>query len=589
VAKLKTGTPWLQKLIGGLRGEHKQPDDEEPRTQQTTTTTAQTAAPSAGDDEAALEIEIENGALLQVWRHWKGEFVPPPVLSLTGDHNKNDLPLEGNQAIMRERLRLRSQLEQDAKKRMLQIEKLKVDEETGQEDALDAACQVYMSRYGMVAWVFIFPPCGEGTMHMDDVGKALTESGVISGIDSAAILRLTKKESAYFHLIPIACGTPAIEGKDGSIVEYFPHQIEREIKVDENGIADYRSQNYVQVIQKGDILCDILPPEEGTPGVRVDGSIIDPKKVHPAKVPMGKNTELTEDGLNLIASIDGHLLYSNNAYTIRPLLDIPGDVDYATGNIDYRGDVHIHGDVRENFFVRATGTITIDGTVEAANLEAGSDLIVSSGVLGDNRATIKSGGCIRVKYLESCAAYAGKGVYADCIVSAQVYSDDIISVTTGRGTIIGGTLTAARAIHAKIIGSQADMKTTLTLGECPYLREQIRLDQEDLKAIRKERKELDKSVDYMEEQQSMILDAMNEKLAKAHLRQNVLAMKENQILKHLEEQRSAQPDRTQCRLECDSIFPVTTLRIGEDIWRADQQERHCRLRYDEETGGIVKY
>jgi hypothetical protein len=64
-------------------------------------------------------------------------------------------------------------------------------------------------------------------------------------------------------------------------------------------------------------------------------------------------------------------------------------------------------------------------------------------------------------------------------------------------------------------------------------------------------------------------------------------MKENKILKHLETQRSAQPDKTQCRLDCDSIFPITSLRIGEDIWRAEQMEKHCRLRYDEDVGGIV--
>ena len=39
---------------------------------------------------------------------------------------------------------------------------------------------------------------------------------------------------------------------------------------------------------------------------------------------------------------------------------------YNTGNIDYQGDVHIHGDVRGTFTVKATGNITIDGLVEAA-------------------------------------------------------------------------------------------------------------------------------------------------------------------------------------------------------------------------------
>lgn len=62
----------------------------------------------------------------------------------------------------------------------------------------------------------------------------------------------------------------------------------------------------------------------------------------------------------LIATMDGHLEYSNGAFYVRPVLEIRGDVDYSTGNIDFIGDVQIAGDVRENFSVRATGSITVD-------------------------------------------------------------------------------------------------------------------------------------------------------------------------------------------------------------------------------------
>jgi hypothetical protein len=262
---------------------------------------------------------------------------------------------------------------------------------------------------------------------------------------------------------------------------------------------------------------------------------------------------------------------------VRPLLDIPGDVDYSTGNIDYRGDVHIHGDVRENFFVRATGTVTVDGTVEAANVEAGGDLIVSSGVMGDNRATIKSGGSVRVKYLESCVVYASQSVYADCIMSAQVNSDDSISVTSGRGTIIGGNLTAARLIKARMIGSQSGMKTNLTLGVLPYSRERQRNAKSSLESIRQEMDELTKELNYLEEQQD--LGAMDEKLAKARLRKSVLTMKENQLQKRLDEEETVRPDLTKCRLECDMIFPGTSLKIEDDTWRATQSRKSCKLGY----------
>jgi hypothetical protein len=577
VAKGKANQ-WLHKLFG--RGETSTvPTDGTGALDLAPEPVPKKVVPPSEDPMALL---VESGSLLQLWQRWKGENAPAPVLYLNGGPGGAELPLSDGQELSLERIRLKTLLEKDAKQRLQQLQE---KEKTG-GGVLDAACKVYVSKFAMVAWAFIFPPSSpEGKLPLDEVGEALEASGVTSGVDSTAVLRLAK-EDVFFELVPLACGTPPVQGSDGKVVEYYAREVTHDIKVDENGVADYRSTNYVQVIEKDTVICDIVPPVEGQPGVRVDGKLVEPKKVHPVKAPIGPNTTLSEDGTQLLAGIDGHLIYNNGAFQIRPLLDVQGDVDYSTGNIDYRGDVHIHGDVRENFFVRATGTVTVDGTVEAANIEAGGDLIVSSGVLGDNRATIKSGGCIRVKYLESCVAYAAQGVYADCIVSSHVYSDDIISVTTGRGTIIGGTMTAARMIKARMIGSQANMKTALVLGELPYVQEKLRNGRADLKTVRQELKELNKELEFLEEQQG--LEGMSERLAKTRLRRSVLCMKESQLRKRQGEEREMEADLSRCRLEADTIYPVTTLKISEDTWKAEDVRKACTVTYDTETGSIAE-
>lgn len=565
---IEKGTTWLKHLFG-RRAEASAED-----------LPVQETPVQAAPPPVPLWLTVDDGALLQVWKRWKGENVPPPELPLFQDE-ECPLPVDKH-ALMRERVRLKTMLEKDAKARLQTINEW---EKTG-VGPLDASCKAYLSQSALLAWLFIFPPFGEGgRMQMEEVGKALQLSGVTSGIDSAAVVQLVQ-ETPYFQLIPIACGTMPVEGHDGSVIEHYPRKLAMEIKVDEQGVADYRSVSYVQLIRAGDVICDIIPPEEGQPGIRVDGKVVEPKKVHPAKVPSGRNTALTEDGAHLVATLDGHLVFSGNAFNVRPLLDIPGNVDYETGNVDYHGDVHIHGDVRENFFVRATGTVTVDGTVEAANVEAGGDLIVSSGVLGDNRAVIKSGGCIRVKYLESCVAYAAKGVYADCIISAHVYSDDCISVTTGRGTIIGGSMTAARLIKAKTIGSQAGMKTNLFLGTQPYAEEQRRTDEEELEKIYQEMEELSKTMDYLEEKQLFGSTDLDETLAKARLRKSVLYMKASQLMDRQDAREAAEPDLSKCRLECDIVYPVTNLKIESDLWRADSVKHRCRVVYDQETNCV---
>lgn len=573
----------LGRLLSGLNRKDTTAVEEETQTQPEETIAPPEEGPSivetilSPEDYQARRL-TPDGALLHVWERWAGRSIPP-ILSLTGDDDGRILPLS-EQELPRERVRLKAQLEKDAKKR---IRALDENEKKG-GGPLDAQCQVYVSRYGMVAWAFVFPPSSpEGKLRADSIGKALQDANITSGIDSTAVVRLFQEDS-YFQLIPVAAGTPAIEGESGKVIEHYPRKLQMEIKVDENGVADYRSLNYVQMIEPGRVICDIVPPKEGVPGLRVDGKVIEPKPVKPAKLPAGSNTAVTEDGLHLAATLEGHLEFVGGAFHVRPVLEVKGDVDYATGNIEFRGDVHIRGDVRENFCVRATGTVTIDGLVEAATIEAGGDLTITCGVLGDNRALIKSGGSIRAKYLESCVTYAGKCVYADCIMSSQVFSDDAIDVTTGRGTVIGGALTAAHTVKARIIGCQSGRKTEITLGVLPYAQETMLNHEADLSLVREEIKTLEKNLAYLETKQG--LEGSSQKLAKAHLRRSVLGMKESQLLKQLERLRPMTPDLSKCRLEGGVIYPITVLTIQDVTWRTDQIKSRCKVIYNPQTEEI---
>ena len=96
-------------------------------------------------------------------------------------------------------------------------------------------------------------------------GKALEESGVTTGIDPASMVCIFQ-EPQYFKLVPIAIGTPPVEGVSGSVTERYPREIAHEVKLDENGVADYRALNYVQVVEKDAVICDITLPQPGKPG-----------------------------------------------------------------------------------------------------------------------------------------------------------------------------------------------------------------------------------------------------------------------------------------------------------------------------------
>ena len=538
-------------------------------------------APTSAEAEKKPETELAapqyidmQGSLLELWRKFNDDELTPGRMPMLDEERLNALH-PTKQKFELERLRLAAQLETDAKKRLDEIHRAQERE----NKALDAICRVYVSKDKLIAWCFAFPPY-EGGEELSSamVGMALEKAGVKVGIDPQGMVSMFQ-EPRYLRLVPMAFGEPPVEGEDGQITENFPRELTREVVVDEHGIADYRAMNYVQIIKKGSVICDITPPVKGTPGTRLDGKPIPPRSVQMPKVPHGVNTTLSEDGRQLLATMDGHLEYTNGAFHVRPVLEIHGDVDYNTGNIDFIGDVQITGDVRENFSVRATGSITVDGIVEGATVDAGGDLTITRGVVGDNHALLKCRGVFRVKYVENSRVCAGGSIYADCIMTSQVYSDQAIEVTEGHGSIIGGTLTAGEAIRANTIGAQSGRRTELTLGVLPYT-------ESEREKIADQVHEVEHEIETLEWEYKHLEGKDPAKAAEKRGRLPILQLKASRLAKKYEELKGREADITKCRFECGTVYPMTSLQLGPMKWSTDQLRRQCKIIYDEESGAL---
>lgn len=538
-------------------------------------------APTSAEAEKKPETELAapqyidmQGSLLELWKKFNNDDLTPGRIPMLDEERLNALH-PTKQKFELERLRLAAQLETDAKKRLDEIHRAQERE----NKALDAICRVYVSKDKLIAWCFAFPPYegGEG-LSSAMVGMALEKAGVKVGIDPQGMVSMFQ-EPRYLRLVPMAFGEPPVEGEDGQITENFPRELTREVVVDEHGIADYRAMNYVQIIKKGSVICDITPPVKGTPGIRLDGKPIPPRSVQMPKVPRGVNTTLSEDGRQLLATMDGHLEYTNGAFHVRPVLEIHGDVDYNTGNIDFIGDVQITGDVRENFSVRATGSITVDGIVEGATVDAGGDLTITRGVVGDNHALLKCRGVFRVKYVENSRVCAGGSIYADCIMTSQVYSDQAIEVTEGHGSVIGGTLTAGEAIRANTIGAQSGRRTELTLGVLPYT-------ESEREKIADQVHEVEHEIETLEWEYKHLEGKDPAKAAEKRGRLPILQLKASRLAKKYEELKERKADITKCRFECGTVYPMTSLQLGPMKWSTDQLRRQCKIIYDEESGAL---
>lgn len=423
---------------------------------------------AAPPPEPILRLPPEH-ALNQLWalrRRQKG-VCPAPLLRLyePGD----PLPLTAAEE-RQELLRLQMQVNASANRRLeLAVPKAGKDLQTPPPPpSLDALPVVILSSSQLTAWVLVYPPVGEGAeLTRGMLVTALRDADVCWGVDEELLDRLPKDANRYFRLFQAARGRPVVHGRDGYVVDLFRRKIEHKFAVDDYGQLDYSSLNLVQNVAQGDVICRIIPPAEGTPGQTVLGRELPPKAGRKAAPPLGRNTQLSEDGSALLAAVSGHVEFTNRGFQVKPVLEIEGNVDYSVGNISFVGDIHIHGDVLSGFSVRAMGSVIVDGVVEACRIESGGDLTVVKGIVGNDEAVIRSQRSIYTNYLESSCVYAKDILQADCIVNCEVFSGCAVLANGGRGTIIGGRIWAAQEVSAKVVGAPAETPTVICLGGQP--------------------------------------------------------------------------------------------------------------------------
>ena len=380
---------------------------------------------------------------------------------------------------------------------------------------------------------------------------------------------LPENPEKYFYLYSLAKGKPAVQGKDGYVKELYERVVERKFEVDEHDRVDYASLKFFQSVEKGGVICEAIQPIQGDPGRTVQNQEIPVKERKAVPLSRGRNTEISQDGTKLLASQAGHVEFSGKAFHVKSVLEIAEDVDYSTGNINYTGDVHIHGNVSSGFSVRAVGNITVDGVVKAGNIEAGGDLIVAKGIVGNSQSVVRADRNVYAKYLENSNVHARQNLQADSIVNSDVYCDGDIEVRSGRGIIVGGRIRAARKVNAKIVGSKYESQTSIFLGGEPC----VEYDRQVLvESIEKGEKELER-LERCPDSPSKIDRIKNLGFELSIDRVKLEQMDEE--IQHFDEEVKSHGG---CRLTCDLAYPGITLNISDVMLKLKHETSMCNAK-----------
>lgn len=372
---------------------------------------------------------------------------------------------------------------------------------------------VLINEDKMKASIMFEAPVGtDSFLTFDDILTMLNGRGVKHGIDEE-LLRKLIDEKEYGMWYEIAFGTAPGKSIDGYI-EYFFNTEKKTLKPKElaDGTVDYRNIDFFEVCEDGKTLAIAHPHIQGSNGIAVNGKVIPatkPKRM--PTIPKGKNTSILEDGVTLVADTAGRILYADGRVNILPVLEIMGNVDNTTGNIDFLGSVVIKGSVLSGFVVKAGDSIEVEGAVEGATLVAVNNIVLTKGVQGGGNAIIEAGQDVVAKFIEMSTVSAGRDITANAIMHSTIRCDNILTLQGKKGLLVGGKATVGKKIEAKTIGSHMSTVTELEVGIFPRLLDKYKTLVNTMESLTKEYDKCEKVITTLSAQDIATLPDVKKK------------------------------------------------------------------------------
>lgn len=468
-----------------------------------------------------------------------------------------------------------------------EVKEVYVGEGSGFQE--DEQMEIVVSGDKMLAFCHFYPPSTKGNlMSEEDIIDALHAKNITVGIQQEEIQKFLKDRIYGTDLI-LAKGVPPVNGKDAEIEYFFNINHNLRPKKNEDGTVDYREINTISHVEKGQMLAKLHLAVPGKQGTDVYGGSIQGRQEKSLKLEYGNNITISEDKTEIYSDVTGHASLVNGKVFVADVYEVPADVDNATGNIVYDGNVSIKGNVKSGFSVKAKGDIVIEGVVEAAYLSAGGQIIVKRGINGMGKGRVEAKENLISKFIENATVVSDGFIETGCILHSQVSAGADIRVSGKKGFVSGGLIRAGNLLEAQTIGSEMGTITKIEVGVAPSVKERYGEVQDSITAVSKEI-----------ERMRPILVNFNEKLQKKEKisperMQQVQTIAKNfreqqQILagykKELKELNEKLQLVTNAKVKVKgSIYPGVSITIS-DISMNVKSER-CATKFVKEHGEIV--
>ncbi len=448
------------------------------------------------------------------------------------------------------------------------------------EFLIDSSLQIDVSKDKLEVTILLTEPSGGKILSVTEIVDNLNKNNIKFGIINKKIEEVVNRQ-VFNQSILIAQGKAAISGEDGQIIYPFNDETEsRNTIIDEDGRIDYKNLNRIRNVNAGTLLIEIIPPTEGINGMDVYGNEIVARTGKEVLIKKGKNVVESEDGLKIYAAKDGEVHFIDGTIYVDEVININGDIDNETGNIQFNGKINIKGNVQSGFKVEAEGDIEIWGVVEGATLISKGNIIIHRGVQGNNQAYLQCSGNLNAKYLENVRVKCGGNVESDAILHSDVTTKGKIIVSGKKGLIVGGDIKAGKEVRANVVGSNMGTITKIEVGIDPEEKkyyEQLKVEMLDIeKNIDNSKKAIELLNKISKKQQ--LTNEKQELLVKSLKTYKVLNAKYDDVTKELQElsARFKEPNNGKIHV-VTTIYTGVKVTIGSSSRQIYDELSNCTL------------
>jgi uncharacterized protein (DUF342 family) len=278
----------------------------------------------------------------------------------------------------------------------------------------------------------------------------------LSRDEEARLPELARTLKGDGKLVVVAKGTPAEAWKE--IDWLIPMGISSLRDYSHETVDLHEVRQFINV-RAGQVLCELPPAPKD--GCNVLGQSI---PAPPCPFQLGEHAAIDPHNPSRVVAVEpGCVRFVGGRLSVEQRLEIPGDLDFKTGNIDFFGDVTVRGNVLDGFHIKSAKNIVIDGAVGAATLEAAGTLTIKGGVNGSHKGRLVSGGNLQAHYLHMVSVECG----GDVLVDIECHDSTVLAagrVSVSRGGIVGGKVLAGSDVSAGFVGAEMCVPTTVHAG-----------------------------------------------------------------------------------------------------------------------------